>query len=409
MGDKFLPSFVDDEEASTDEDEAVLWRVSRMEQSSRTILEEGSGRFSAGTNSPSRMNSEATLVTCASVTKGDEGSEDAESEVEELKLKHALPGVVQLPEEMWEELVEICTDCWRKGCASKKSDNIALFAEVGDSFGCLPLGPREDPDVAFNQLMKDIKRETVLVNEIEYSGAASFDKLYVALEDIVRAHNPDETGVRLENRVQRILRGCNRTVSGYDSYEIVSSLMGKAESPKALVTPAMMDNSPIRMVTEDDSVLVVSSVNVYKVSRELEDGSLATVVMFKTELTERIELDSWHSVRWMSLKPFDKAEECMNPIVLFRDRTFASLLKQTSSSEMSSEAEKESIKAILALFMEAKTSLDRAIEQSIKSVKHTASTEYQRGRQDALSERRRSMLSLAAKALEKVENSPSPV
>jgi len=244
------------------------------------------------------------------------------------------------------------------------------------------LKPRQDPDVASSQLMKDIRRETVEVNGELFEGATRYEALFSALENIVLAHSPGLSGNPLELKVERILRGCSRTVSGFDAYEIVAALMQEVKGPKALVTPAMMNNSPIRIeLCDNDTRLTLSSVNVFKVSRELPDGSLATVVVFRTEVTEQIELDTWTTVRWMSLKPLDKAEECLNPVLLFRDRTLASLLEHTSKTD-------ERFNKILFDFTtRMRESLDLAIEQTIRSVKQLAEAEYHRGAQDAALER----------------------
>jgi hypothetical protein len=293
-----------------------------------------------------------------------------------------VPNVVQMPQEMWKEILSVATRCWSASCASGKGLGAEVFAELGTLLGCTPLGPRNDPDVASAQLMKDIKRETVQVNEETFAGASGFDALYNALESIVLSHSPGLEGLALEHKVQRLLRGCSRTVSGYDAYDVVSAVMAGAGQPKALVTPAMMSNSPIRIEHRKGApLLTVSSVNVFKVSRELEDGSLATVVVFKTEVTEQFDLATWSTVRWISLKPLDAAEECANPMVLFRDRTLVALM------ERAAQADKAQRLAFFDLCAETKQHLDLAIEQTVRAIKNFAESEYTRGFEDALARR----------------------
>jgi len=286
------------------------------------------------------------------------------------------PEVVNMPEEMWCEVVETAQRCWRDCCDLPKPPT-APFAELGLLAGCIQLQPRSDPDVASSQLMKDIRRETVQVNGTTFVGATNFEALYSALEEILVSHDPELSGTPLEHKVQRILRGCSRTVSGYDTFDVVSALMARMCNPNALVTPAMMNNSPIRIEFEQGStMLTLISVNVFKISRELNDGTLATVVVIKTEVTEQIDLGTWSTVRWMSMKPLDKAEECLSSILLFRDRTLDALVEKTSRTD------EQFNKALFEVIEQVRSSLDLAIDQSIKAIKNLAQTEYQRGSQD---------------------------
>lgn len=301
------------------------------------------------------------------------------------------PDVVQLPEAMWDELVDISKECFLNSLKSSKPNSTEAFAELAAMTGCMPLAGRNDPDVAFMQLLKDIKRESVCVNDHTYMGASSFDALYSALERLLTEHDPALKGISLEHKVQRLLRSCSRTVSGYDSFEIVSALFSGTD---AMVTPAMMDNSPIRVQSDTrDGLVTVSSTNVFKISHQLQDGGLATVVVLKTEISEQIELDAWHTVRWMSLKPLDRAEECVNSIMLFRERTLDALLKTQmraapgSSNAHPEEASPSSLehnKRVLEVLTEARSALDLALAQSIKAIRELTHAEYLRGRQDEM-------------------------
>ena len=243
-----------------------------------------------------------------------------------------IPDVVSVPRHVWRELVSMVAEAFYRCCEIDNAHDIEMFSEACLRCGSMQLHPRRDPDVLSDQLIKDIKRETIDINGKTFIGARNFDSLYTAIENIFLEYDPKLTGTPLEHKVQRILRGCSRTVSGYDAYDVVSGLFADAVSPKALVTPAMMSNSPISICFESN-FLTLTSVNVFKASRELEDGSLIPVVIIKTEVVEQVQLDNWQTVRWMNLYPLDKVVECMNPIYLCRDRSIASFLNKSKDDD----------------------------------------------------------------------------
>ncbi|GBG24520.1 Hypothetical Protein FCC1311_007392 [Hondaea fermentalgiana] len=347
----------------------------------------------------------------------------------DLALSAPKPEVLQLPEAMWDEMVEVASSCYEKCLAAAKSDSIELFAELAAMTGCMPLAARSDPDVAFMQLLKDIKRESVSVNEELFVGASAFDSLYSALELLLIEHDAELHGIGLEHKVQRLLRSCSRTVSGYDAFEIVSALFGHTD---AMVTPAMMDNSPIRVQSDvRDGLITVSSTNVFKLSQQLHDGGLATALVLKTEISEQIEVSTWQTVRWMRMNPLDRAEECLNPIALFRERTLDALLKTqirspspnsagaasstSSSSSHEGSTAWEHNKRVLEVLSEARSALDLAISQSTKAIRELTHAEYLRGRQDGLECRTQRMSSEESSVFSAANDpsgrarSPSPI
>jgi len=292
------------------------------------------------------------------------------------------PHVMQVPLEMWVDLVETATKCWNHGCAEGARKPEEIFSELTQCFRCLPLRPRDDPDIELCQLMKDMKRETFFVQGEKIVGATEFGVFYAKLEEIIKSSVQDISETMLEHQVNRLLRACSRTVSGFDAYQVVQALMGRSEAPKALVTPGMMDNSPIHINLEEKSVLMISSINVFKVSKELTNGSLDTVIMFRTEVTERVELDTWHMMRWISLKPFDRVRECLNHVEIMQEKLYTAINSEAFASDADPALKKQ---RLLDFASALKDSLQLAVDSSIKAIRELAHSEYQRGREDAMS------------------------
>jgi len=311
----------------------------------------------------------------AVVTPGENEAAEEEEEKDTGGTK-SVPHMLLVPEEMWREVVESATSSWEGACSAIKGRTMDAFAEFANMVGYIPLDRRSDPDVKFTQLLKDIKREAVTVSGKEYMCATEFDALYNDLERRL-IEFCDLEGLELEHKVQRIIRGCSRTVSGYDSYEIVLAMFTKAQG--AIITPGMNDNSCIKIAFDDDRV-TISSVNIYKLNRELDTGTLSTVLLLKTEITEEMNLETWETVRWMSVSPLDRLQECLNPVIKFKERMLASLLRRVSALTHNSAAEG------VELLAEIRASLEGAISQTKKNVAELAHSEYQRGMQDAISE-----------------------
>ena len=236
-----------------------------------------------------------------------------------------------------------------------------------------PLGPRSDVDVGVAQLMKDIKREIVVVNGTRYIVATQFDSLYKDLAQLLTQVQPDLANTRaLDHRVQRILRACSRTVSGYDSYRIMVALMENC-TPRCMVTPGMMDNSPIMIETEQASMTIIS-VNIFKLVTEVIDGSVVTMLAVRLDLTEQISFQDWTSTRWLRLEPLDKVQDSLSLISKFRDN-FKALVEDEDG--YTSDAE---LRGKLASMVDK---LDDVILRSTSTVRRLVKEEYTRGASEA--------------------------
>lgn len=236
-----------------------------------------------------------------------------------------------------------------------------------------PLGPRSDVDVGVAQLMKDIKREIVVVDGMRFIVATQFDALYKKLADVLTKVDPDLANTRaLDHRVQRILRACSRTVSGYDSYHIMVALMQNC-TPRCLVTPGMMENCPIIIESAPES-LTITSVNIFKLVTEITDGSVVTVLAVRLDLTELISFQDWASTRWLKLEPLDKVQDSLSLLSKFRDN-FKALVEDDQTY-----TDVEDLKHMLA---ETVAKLDSAIVLSTNAVRRLAKEEYTRGASEA--------------------------
>ena len=86
----------------------------------------------------------------------------------------------------------------------------------------IPLGPKRDTDVLHRQILKDLQRESFVVNGVRF-GPDNFSKCIDAIEQALK---PTVTTARaLEHRLQRVMRSCSRTISGFDSYNTLSQLL----------------------------------------------------------------------------------------------------------------------------------------------------------------------------------------
>lgn len=215
--------------------------------------------------------------------------------------------------------------------------------------------------------MKDIKREIVIVDNRRFIAAADYDALYARLSDLLTAANSALSGDTraLDHRVQRLLRACSRTVTGFDSYEILAALMEKCEQ-RCLVTPGMMDNCPIR-ITSSEQALTINSVNVFKLVAEVADGSVVTVLALRLELTEVLSVNDWSSTRWMTLEPYDKVEDALGPFA----RAIENYKALIESLQLEDPEQIERMSRLKQEFEEAMTQSTAAIrrltkEESIK-------------------------------------------
>mmetsp|Transcript_14934 Transcript_14934/g.18464 ORF Transcript_14934/g.18464 Transcript_14934/m.18464 type:complete len:516 (+) Transcript_14934:153-1700(+) len=287
-----------------------------------------------------------------------------------------VPKVLVLPREVWALWVDEATSCWEEcNQINTDVDPVTIFKRLGDSFRIVPLGPKADIDVVFSQLMKDIKRETIIINNERFIAATRFDELYQKLANIIESQDEELAGTRaLDHRVQRILRACSRTVFGYDSYEVVSSLISPTVNPKALVTPGMMDQSPITIETSD-TCITINAENVFKVNRELNDGSVATILALRVTVTETITFKSWESTRWLSMKPCDKVEDSLGAFVKFRDDFLDQLAQECGKDQ----------KLTLEFIASAREALGKALNVTTAAVKRMTHEEFLRGKQAAFS------------------------
>merc|ERR1712176_677471 len=133
-----------------------------------------------------------------------------------------------------------------------------------------------------------------------------------------------------------------------------------------------MDQSPITVETSE-TCITINAVNVFKINRELDDGSVATVLALRITVTELITFKPWESTRWLSMKPCDKFEDSLAAFVRFRDDF---LYRVTQISNENEEATSEFIS-------EARKALNDALQVSTATIRRIAHEEYLKGKQES--------------------------
>ena len=202
---------------------------------------------------------------------------------------------------------------------------LKVFEDYPERFSCIPLPPS---DVEHGQAVKDVVREKVLLNGVEFFG--NDDMLLEALRRVVEVLtlSPEYRGDRAASEiVERILCKASRTTSGSDSFFMAQDLFGVDSEHLLKSRGEPVPPLDIQVLCHDRSIYsMVSCVNYYGLY-SLEDIALASQsfkvrspppwLTLDTKVVEKTDHSTGRNVRYLCMvaageKPLEAAA-CASP------------------------------------------------------------------------------------------------
>ncbi|KAK1946504.1 hypothetical protein P3T76_002057 [Phytophthora citrophthora] len=169
-------------------------------------------------------------------------------------------------------------------------------------------------DVNTAQAFRDAAREEIMLNGVRFVGGDRTEAFVAAVKHIVNEHvGGDENPERALLVVDRVMRGCSRTLSGADSFFAVHELFA---SPELLIKPRGASGIPLDVTLgrdyEDHRFKCrIKSVNLFGIYANKDIELLlrsdrheldAPLVSVDTIVIERIDLSADKSSRRLTIR-----------------------------------------------------------------------------------------------------------